>query len=119
MAHTRRVTQLAQRLRLDLADTFASDVIHLADLFERAFVAVNQTEAHLQNLAFAFGQRGEHVAQLLAQQTVAGHVRRIFRRLVLDEIADAHIAVVAELQTQAQVDRPERPVLAVRVIAPL
>jgi len=30
-----------------------------------------------------------------------------------------HIAVVAELQTQAQVDRPERPVLAVRVIAPL
>src|ERR1700683_404325 len=37
MAHARRVAQFPQSLRLDLADAFARDVIHLADFFERAF----------------------------------------------------------------------------------
>lgn len=41
-----------------------------------------------------------------------------FNRLVA--LACAHqIAVVAEIQTQAQGDTPDRPVLAVQVIAPL
>jgi hypothetical protein len=30
-----------------------------------------------------------------------------------------HIAVVAALRTQAQIERPERPILAVQVVAPM
>ena len=56
MAHARRVAQFAQGFGFDLADAFAGDVVHLADFFERAFVAVDQAKAHFQNLAFAFGQ---------------------------------------------------------------
>lgn len=41
-----------------------------------------------------------------------------FNRLVALACAH-HIAVVAEVQTQAQGDRPDRPVLAVQVVAPL
>lgn len=41
-----------------------------------------------------------------------------FNRLVALACAH-HIAVVAEVQTQAQGDGPDRPVLAVQVIAPL
>lgn len=33
--------------------------------------------------------------------------------------SDHHIAVVAELRVQAQIERPDRPILAVQVLAPL
>jgi len=91
MAHACRVTQLAQRLRLNLAYAFARDVIHLADFFERAFVTVKQAETHFENFPFALGQGCQHVAQFLAEQTIARHFGWIFRRLVLDEIADAYV----------------------------
>src|SRR5688572_25605656 len=53
MAQAGRVTKLAQRLRLDLADTFASHLVLLADLFERALVTIHQAETHLDDTPLA------------------------------------------------------------------
>src|SRR5690606_34947360 len=45
-----RMPQLAQRLRLDLADALARDVELLADLFERVVGVHVDAEAHAQHL---------------------------------------------------------------------
>ena len=46
--------QLSQSLRLDLADTFASDCKMLSDLLERMFgTGVPETEPHLDHLFLA------------------------------------------------------------------
>src|SRR6185312_4185611 len=44
-----RVAQLAQRLRLDLADALARDIELLADLFERVVGIHVDAEAHAQH----------------------------------------------------------------------
>ena len=51
-----RVAQLAQRLRLDLADPFAGDVELLADLFEGPRPAVLQPETKLEHAPLTPGQ---------------------------------------------------------------
>ena len=43
---SRRVTELAQSLRLDLADTLTGDVELLADLLKGVGMAVGESEAH-------------------------------------------------------------------------
>src|SRR6186713_973722 len=57
LAAPRRVAQLAQRLRLDLADPLAGDVELLADLLEGPGPAVLQPEAELEHAALSTGQR--------------------------------------------------------------
>ncbi len=57
LARTRRMTQLAQRFRFDLADAFARDGERLADFFERVLAAVVQAEAHLDDFFLARRQR--------------------------------------------------------------
>ena len=61
------VTQLAQRLRLNLANAFARDRKILAHFFERVFASVLQTEAHLHDLLFARAQSFQNLRGLLAQ----------------------------------------------------
>jgi hypothetical protein len=53
------VLQLAQRLRFDLADTFAGDRELLADFFQRVVGVHADAEAHAQHAFFARGQRGQ------------------------------------------------------------
>src|SRR5207249_2109335 len=77
LAALRRVPQLLERLRLDLAYPLTRDLEVPAHLFESARVAVIQAEAHLQHLALARRQLGQHVLDLLAQDEVA---RRLGRR---------------------------------------
>src|SRR5688500_16426613 len=57
---SRGVTQLAQRLRLDLADALARDREALAHFFERVLAAVADAEPHLDDLLLARGQRLQH-----------------------------------------------------------
>src|SRR5260370_1446665 len=94
MANACRVTQLAQRFGLDLANALAGDVVHLADFFESALVTIHQSETHFENAPLAFSEARQHVAQLFLEQAIAGYIRRIFRRLVLDEIANADVAII-------------------------
>ena len=52
VANTGRVTHLAQRFRLDLADTFARHAEVLANLFERVFLPILEAKAHFEHFAF-------------------------------------------------------------------
>src|SRR6266567_835890 len=49
LLRARRMAELAQRLRLDLADALARDVELLADLFERVVGVHFDAEAHAQH----------------------------------------------------------------------
>src|SRR3546814_14889682 len=59
LAAARRVLQLAQRLRLDLADALARHAELLADLFERVVGVHSDAEAHAQHALLARGERSE------------------------------------------------------------
>src|SRR5262249_42794217 len=83
MPDARRVPHLAQRLRLDLADALARDAELAPHFFQRARIAVDQAKALFENGALALRQRVEHVADLLLQQRVGRHLRRVLRALVL------------------------------------
>src|ERR1039457_5055 len=63
----RRVTQLAQRLGLNLANAFTSHTESLAHLLQRPLVTVDEPEAELQHASFARRQRVEDVLEFGAQ----------------------------------------------------
>ena len=65
LPNSRRVTHLAQRFRLDLANAFARDAKLPAHFLERAAVAVDQSKPLFEHLALAIGQGLEDVFDLL------------------------------------------------------
>ena len=81
------MAELAQRLCLDLADTLTRDVEDLAHFLKRSGSAVLETEAELQHLFLSGRQRGEHLAELLAQKRIGRRLRGRGRGIVLDEVA--------------------------------
>src|SRR5687768_6936981 len=91
----RRMAELAQRFRLNLADALARDFVLLANLFERAFVTVHQPETHLDDAPIALSETRQHVVHLVLQQAVARHLGRILSSLVLDEVAEVGVTIVA------------------------
>src|SRR5258708_30467828 len=87
-AAARRVAELAQRLRLNLADALAGDPQALAHLLEGALLAaLRQAEAELEDAALARRQGAEDVLDLEAEHRQRGHLERCRRQLVLDEVA--------------------------------
>ena len=80
--------ELAQRLGLDLADTFARHRELLADFFQRVVGVHADAEAHAQHALFAWRQRGEHARRRFAQVRLDGRIDRQDGVLVLDEIAE-------------------------------
>src|SRR5262245_57139647 len=90
------MTQLAQRLRLDLAYAFAGDREVLAHFFERMFAAVAHAEAHLDDLLFAWRQRLQHRLDLFLQVEIDDRFRRRHRGAVLDEVAEVRIFLFAD-----------------------
>ena len=64
----RGVPQLRHGTGFDLANALAGEVEVLADLFERARLATVETEAQLEDLAFALVERGEQAGDLVGQQ---------------------------------------------------
>src|SRR6266511_4789758 len=71
-----RVAELAQRLRLDLADALARHVELAADLFEGAGAPVLETEPQLEHATLARREPLEHRLDLLLEQLVRGRVGR-------------------------------------------
>src|SRR5271156_7042965 len=67
LARTRGMTQLAQRLRLDLADALTGDLEALAHFFECVLGAVFKTEAHLDHAFFARSERAQNLRGVLLQ----------------------------------------------------
>ena len=61
------LAQLSQRLRLDLANTFARDGEQFANFFESAVEPLPDAKAHPHDLLFAWRQRRQDLARQLAK----------------------------------------------------
>src|SRR5438270_8081567 len=96
----RWMTQLAQRLGLDLPDALSRDTEALAHLFERPLVSVDEAEAKLQHPALARGQRVEDVLHLGAQHGARGRLGWRGGFLVLDEVTEMGVLLLADGRLQ-------------------
>ncbi len=95
------MAQLGQGLALDLPDPLAGEVEVLADVVEGARLAVDQAVAHLHDAALAVGEAGQHRAQLLAHEQERRRLPGHDRVLVLDEVTEARVAVLADEGVEA------------------
>src|SRR3974390_3136945 len=100
LARARGMTQLAQRLGLDLADALAGDRERLADLFEGVLGAVFQAEAHLDHLLLAGGERAQDLRRLLLEVDVDHGLGRRNHRAVFDEVAQVRILFFTDRRLQ-------------------
>src|SRR5215510_11741794 len=91
----RRMTQLAQRLRLDLPDAFARDREALAHFFERVLAAVADAKAHLDHFFLARRQRLQHRFGLFLQVQIDHRFGRRDDLAILDEVAKMRIFLLA------------------------
>src|SRR6266511_2072882 len=97
----RGVPQLPQRLRLDLADALAGHLEVLTDLLERVVALLPDAEPHPEDLLLTGGQGGEHLPGLLREVHVDDRVRRRDERLVLDEVAEVAVLLLADRGLEA------------------
>ena len=90
------MAQLPQRFRLDLADPLAGDIELPSYLFERARSAVVQAKAQTQYLLLPLGQRIEHFHELFMQQCIGCRIDRNLHMIVLNEIAQMTVFLLAD-----------------------
>src|SRR5450631_1498354 len=100
LAAARRMAQLADRLGLDLANAFAGDPEPFTDLIEGTLLTVGEPETQLQDTPFARRQRVEHALHLGVQNCQRRGIRRCRGVLVLNEIAEAGVLLVANGRLQ-------------------
>src|SRR6185437_7734198 len=93
--------ELAQRLRLDLPDALAGDGELLADLLERMVGVHADAEAHAQYALLAGGQGRQHPGRALTQVALDRRLERDHGILVLDEIAEMAVLLVADRRLEA------------------
>src|SRR5436305_4525096 len=96
LLRARRMAQLAERFRLDLADAFAGHVERAADFFERVLGAVADAEAHLEDLLLARGERAQDFVRLLFQVRNDHVINRRDHAAIFDEIAEVRIFLFAD-----------------------
>src|SRR5690349_13697127 len=95
-ARTRRMAQLPERLGLDLPDALTGDREPRTDLLEGVVGALADPEAETEDLLLARRQRGEHLARLVAQVEAQDGVGRRQDGLVLDEVAEVRVLLLAD-----------------------
>src|SRR3954469_12889046 len=88
--------ELLHRVVLDLADPLASDVERAADLLERPRPAAGEAEAHLDDLALALRQRRQRAVDVLLAEVLRRDLERRLGRLVLDEVAELGLVLLAD-----------------------
>src|SRR2546423_14468635 len=81
MAEAGGMPHFAERLGFDLTDALASHPELAAHFLQGAGKTVTQAEAQFQHFALALAPAGEHIGELGAQQTEAGHFGGGFRGL--------------------------------------
>src|SRR3954449_10938174 len=99
VAETLRLGQrleLLQRVVLDLPDPLARDVERAPDLLERPRASAGEPEAHLDDLALALRQGRQRAAAFLLAVVLRGDLERRLRRLVLDEVAELGLVLLAD-----------------------
>src|SRR5262249_33325142 len=87
---------------LDLTDALARHREPLADLFQRVVLVNADAEAHAQYALLARRERGERARGGLTQVRLNGGVDRQDRVLILDEVAEVGILLVADWGFQRQ-----------------
>src|SRR5262245_34048645 len=92
----RWMAQLAERLRLDLADALAGDGEVLPHLLERVLAAVGQPEAEAEDLFLARRQGVQDLVGLLAQRETDHALDGRAHLLVLDEVAEVAVLLLAD-----------------------
>src|SRR5262245_9875498 len=90
------MAELAQRLRLDLADPLAGHVELLAHLLEGPGTPVLEAEAELEHAPLAAGQRVEDALDLLLEELVRGRLGRGQGAAILDEVAEVGVLLLAD-----------------------
>ena len=90
------VSKLGKCLGLDLADPFARDAELPADLFERAGMAVLETETKSYDLLLPVAQLDQHIPNSRGQQVTSGNVYRGYGVFVLDEVGEVGFVLVAD-----------------------
>src|SRR4029077_17685948 len=88
--------ELPQRLCLDLADALAGHGELLAHLFQGVVAVHADAEAHTQYALLAWREGREYARGGIAQVRLDGGVDREDRVLVLDEIAEVGVRLVAD-----------------------
>src|SRR3954454_10453609 len=96
LLRARRMGQLAERLRLDLANPFARHIERAADFFERVLGAVADAEAHLEDLLLARGERAQDFVRLLFQVRDDHVIDRGDHAAIFDEVAEMRIFLFAD-----------------------
>src|SRR3954452_22840312 len=99
VAETLRLGQrleLLQRVVLDLPDPLARDVERAPDLLERSRPSAGEPEAHLDDLALALRQGRQRAMDVLLAEVLRGDLERRLGRLVLDEVAELGLVLLAD-----------------------
>src|SRR4051794_40463737 len=99
VAQTLRLGQhleLLERVVLDLADALARDSERAADLLQGARLLAGQPEAHLDHLALALRQRVQSPEHVLLAQVLERRLERRLGRVVLDEVAQLGVLLLAD-----------------------
>jgi len=89
------VAQAIKSLVFDLADALSGEAELLPHFFQRMSAAIPQAEPQPQNTCLAWSESTQHAFERLAQQLLVGDIGRRERFLVLDEIAELGITIVA------------------------
>src|SRR5689334_9217298 len=105
----RQGLELLQRVVLDLADSLAGDAERPADLLQRAGLLALEPEAELDHLAVTLGERGEGVLDVLPPERDLRRVERRLGLLVLDEVAELGLFLLADrlLQRDGVLGHPQ------------
>src|SRR5262245_11050997 len=88
------MTQLGERFRLDLADALAGDAELLADLLERAHLAVVEPEAQAHDLPLPVVELLERLDDRLGEQRAGGGGGRGDGGGILDEVAEEAVVLL-------------------------
>src|SRR5438105_10957003 len=97
------MAQLGQRLRLDLADALAGDAELSADLLERSGLAgAVKTESQADDLLLALAQLTERLLHRFVEQLAGSGIGRRFRLLVLDEVGEVAVLLLANRRVERQ-----------------
>ena len=96
----RGVAQLAQSLGLDLADALARDVKLCTHLLQCMHFSVLQTVAQTQDLFLARRERFQNARKLFAQHGKRRGIRRLRGILILNEIPQMAVVLLAHRRLQ-------------------
>src|SRR5713101_5132104 len=100
LLRARRVPELAQRLGLDLPDPFAGDREVLPDFLQRVLATVGEAEPEPQHLLLARREGVEDLVRLLPEREADDRLDGRDDLLVLDEVAQVAVLLLADRRLQ-------------------